>query len=183
MALICSMMILDASIVSKINYEHIVLCSALVTALDLVLDPIAIDEGRWYWDKPGKYYGVPIKNFIGWFFNSAVILITFSILSYPFSNENNFPAYIEFSPGILFIVLPAIASRPCFERDLNKAGAVGIIITLILIFLCGIIFYRAPMIQKHSITKKNLLYNFIFRASLDKKIRTYYTFLNRCSMQ
>ena len=29
------------------------------------------------------------------------------------------------------------------------------------------------MLQKHSITKKNLLYNFIFRASLDKKIRTY----------
>ena len=33
------------------------------------------------------------------------------------------------------------------------------------------------MIQKHSITKKNLLYNFIFRASLDKKIRTYYHLL------
>ena len=137
MALICSMMILDGSIVSKINYEHIFLCSALVTALDLVLDPIAVDEGRWHWHKPGKYYGVPLKNFIGWFFNSAVILITYSILSYPFSNENNFPGYIEFSPGILFVVLPAIASRPCFERDLNKAGAVGIIITLILIFLCG----------------------------------------------
>ena len=33
------------------------------------------------------------------------------------------------------------------------------------------------MVQKHSITKKNLLYNFIFRASLDKKIRTYYHLL------
>ena len=51
--------------------------------------------------------------------------------------ENNFREYIEFSPGILFVVLPAIASRPCFERDLSKAGAIGIFITLILIFLCG----------------------------------------------
>ena len=33
------------------------------------------------------------------------------------------------------------------------------------------------MIRKNSITKKNLFYNFIFRASLDKKIRTYYHLL------
>ena len=33
------------------------------------------------------------------------------------------------------------------------------------------------MVRKNSITKKNLFYNFIFRASLDKKIRTYYYLL------
>ena len=137
MALICSMMILDSSIVGRINYQHILLCSALVTALDLVLDPIAVDEGRWFWDKPGNYYGIPVKNFIGWFFNSTVILITFTLFSSPISNENNFPAYVEFSPGILFIILPAIASRPCYERGLYKAAATGIIITLVLIFQCA----------------------------------------------
>ena len=47
--------------------------------------------------------------------------------------------YVTYSPGLLFVVLPIIAARPCFERKLNWAGTIGIVFTII---LTGIISYR-----------------------------------------
>ena len=133
MALVCSMMIIDGSVVSIINLSHILLTTLLVTILDLVLDPIAVDEGRWSWEMPGKYYGVPIKNFIGWFFNCSLILFLFSMISSSHVITNSYVKYIEFAPGILFVILPAIAARPCFERNLNIAGIIGLLFTIILV--------------------------------------------------
>ena len=133
MALVCTMMIIDGTVGSTINLSHILLTALFVTILDLVLDPIAVDEGRWSWDMPGKYYGVPIKNFIGWFFNSILILLLFSMISSSHVITNPYLKYIEFAPGILFVILPAIAARPCFERNLNIAGILGLLFTIILV--------------------------------------------------
>lgn len=133
MALVCAMMLIDGSVVNTIRVSHILLSAFLVTILDLVLDPIAVDEGRWFWEMPGKYYGVPIKNFIGWFFNCSLILLLFSMISSSHMITNSYVKYIEFAPGILFVILPAIAARPCFERNLNIAGIIGLLFTIILV--------------------------------------------------
>lgn len=135
MSLVCTMMILDGTIVTGIHFFHILIASIFVTILDLVLDPIAVDEGRWSWDQPGKYYGVPVKNFIGWFFNSSIILLVFSLLAKPNIIIESYNKYMEFSPGILFIFLPAIAARPCYERDLIIPAIIGLLFTFILIIL------------------------------------------------
>ena len=135
MALICSMLILDVKIISDISILHILLTSFFITILDLVLDPIAVDEGRWFWDEPGKYYGVPLKNFIGWFFNTTLVLLVFSFLSFEHSITNVYPNYFTFAPAILFIILPLIAARPCFERNLNIAAIIGVLFTLALIII------------------------------------------------
>ena len=135
MALVCTMMIIDGAVDSTIHLSHILLTAMLVTILDLVLDPIAVDEGRWSWDNPGKYYGVPIKNFIGWFFNCSVILLLFSLIGTSHIMTNSYAKYIEFAPGILFVILPAIAARPCFERNLKNAGIIGLLFTSILIIM------------------------------------------------
>ena len=47
--------------------------------------------------------------------------------------------YVTYSPGLLFVVLPIIAARPCFERKLNWAGTIGIVFTFI---LTGLISYK-----------------------------------------
>lgn len=40
----------------------------VLTALDLIADPIAVDNGYWVWVHEGKYFGVPLMNFtLGWF--------------------------------------------------------------------------------------------------------------------
>jgi len=135
MALVCTMLIFDGQIVSDVTIVHIIFASMFITILDLVLDPIAVDEGRWSWDIPGKYYGVPLKNFFGWFFNTAVILLVFSLLASNHTIINTYSNYILFSPGILFIILPLIAARPCLERNLNIAAIIGILFTSILIII------------------------------------------------
>jgi putative membrane protein len=42
----------------------------LLTAWDLVLDPAMAHESLrvkfWVWDEQGPYFGMPIKNFVGW---------------------------------------------------------------------------------------------------------------------
>ena len=135
MALICTMLIFDGQVVTNITITHILLTSIFITILDLVLDPIAVDEGRWSWDKPGKYYGVPVKNFLGWFFNTSVILLVFSLIASNYTIINTYPNYIIFSPGLLFIILPTIAARPCLERKLNIAAYIGFLFTSILIIM------------------------------------------------
>lgn len=44
----------------------------LVVGLDGVLDPGAVALGFWGWDDPGRYYGVPLRNFAGWVLSGGV---------------------------------------------------------------------------------------------------------------
>tara|TARA_B100000941_G_scaffold233891_1_gene176484 strand:- start:44 stop:694 length:651 start_codon:yes stop_codon:yes gene_type:complete len=133
MSLSCSFLILGTDITGIFPFSVIILCSSFVTILDIVLDPIAVDEGRWKWDLPGRYYGVPLQNFIGWFFNTTIILLLYNLIAVydvPGGSQSN---YVQYAPAFLFIILPSIAARPCFERDLKTAGIIGVSFTLFLI--------------------------------------------------
>ena len=139
MSLNCSFLMLNIKFNSIISLEVILMTSTFITILDLILDPIAVNEGRWKWDKPGNYYGVPIQNFLGWFFNTTIILVLFKLLSSKYMISESHSFYVTFAPGLLFICMPIIASRPCFERKLYFAGYIGILFT---IFLSAILFYE-----------------------------------------
>ena len=114
----------------SINYFFIILTAIFVMLLDLVLDPLAVDEKRWNWELPGIYYGIPILNFFGWLLVPLLILLIFQYCSYPVIKIiSSYSVLFQYSPGILFIFLPIIASRPCFERGLIIPGYVGVIIS------------------------------------------------------
>ena len=49
-----------------------VLTAVVATAVDLVLDPAAVNLGFWQWREPGFFYGVPIVNFMGWLLSCFV---------------------------------------------------------------------------------------------------------------
>jgi hypothetical protein len=38
----------------------------LGTALDLLMEPVAMRSGLWQWTPPGPWLGVPVGNFVGW---------------------------------------------------------------------------------------------------------------------
>ncbi len=46
--------------------------AVLLTLVDGVLDPGAASLGFWVWPEGGIYYGVPITNYLGWLFSSAL---------------------------------------------------------------------------------------------------------------
>ena len=51
-------------------------------AIDLVMDPVSIRSGAWTWVHGGPYFGVPIGNFVGWFFVTIVATGVFRLFEY-----------------------------------------------------------------------------------------------------
>lgn len=54
--------------------------AALMTLLDVVIDPLAVRGGRWFlgdlfhYPEGGLYFGVPLSNFLGWFIVGAATM-------------------------------------------------------------------------------------------------------------
>jgi uncharacterized membrane protein len=38
----------------------------IMTAWDIIMDPIMVAGGSWVWDTKGAYFGIPLQNFLGW---------------------------------------------------------------------------------------------------------------------
>jgi uncharacterized membrane protein len=38
----------------------------VMTAWDVIMDPIMVAGGHWIWDTNGAYFGIPLQNFWGW---------------------------------------------------------------------------------------------------------------------
>jgi putative membrane protein len=55
--------------------------AALLTGMDLLLDPAAVSVGLWRYTKPGIYYGIPWTNFAGWLLVGAVASVVLNCLS------------------------------------------------------------------------------------------------------
>jgi len=55
----------------------------VMTAWDLVMDPIMVARGNWVWDAKGAYFGIPLQNFLGWW---LTIFTTFALYLWLFGN-------------------------------------------------------------------------------------------------
>jgi len=53
----------------------VLLGALLITALDLVVDPILSGPifRAWVWETAGPYYGVPIQNYVGWIVTAFMV--------------------------------------------------------------------------------------------------------------
>lgn len=52
-------------------------CSSLLAAYDLTLEPMAMQFGLWKWAWEGSYYGTPYRNFLGWFLVGLTIYASY----------------------------------------------------------------------------------------------------------
>ncbi|MCX6053410.1 MAG: carotenoid biosynthesis protein [Chloroflexi bacterium] len=57
----------------------------IMTAWDVVMDPMMVSGGFWTWEVRGEYFGVPLQNFFGWWLTtfSAVLLYGFATSKLP----------------------------------------------------------------------------------------------------
>ncbi|ABP95518.1 putative membrane protein [Metallosphaera sedula] len=51
--------------------------SWIMVIIDLTVDPL-FSKFDWHWITPGQYFGVPISNFVSWYFISLLIYVTWS---------------------------------------------------------------------------------------------------------
>ncbi len=63
------------------KFSTVALLSGWMTAIDLLIDPLAAHQfGYWRWLEQGIYYGIPVRNFMGWFLVSLLIVIVDNFL-------------------------------------------------------------------------------------------------------
>lgn len=49
----------------------------VMTAWDLVMDPLMVAVGYWVWDRKGAYFGIPLQNYAGWWLTTFVTFLLF----------------------------------------------------------------------------------------------------------
>ncbi|MGH9754625.1 MAG: carotenoid biosynthesis protein [Blastocatellia bacterium] len=92
------------------------LAALWMTAIDLVIDPLAANQlGYWRWARSGAYYGIPLRNFIGWFVVSFIIFSGFRSVS----QENQVARYVGLSIVLFFTAI-------ALSFGLVLAGSIGL---------------------------------------------------------
>ena len=103
-----------------------------MVAIDLLIDPLAANRlGYWRWIETGAYYGVPARNFLGWFLVSFMI---FGIVrQHP---QSDLWARSVGLSILLFFTVIALAYQ------LALAAGVGLVLSLVHLALAVIIHRR-----------------------------------------
>ena len=87
----------------KRRVRWILSAAVLLTLIDGVLDPGAASLGFWVWPQGGSYYGIPVSNYLGWLFSSA--LTAALLLGLGYRRWGSVPP----PPGLLDSALIAVA--------------------------------------------------------------------------
>jgi len=89
----------------------VIIAAAWMTAIDLLIDPLAAGPlDYWRWAEQGTYYGVPARNFLGWFFVSLLIFALAGRVAGRGRGRNPAAQFIGVSI-IVFFALIALAHR------------------------------------------------------------------------
>jgi uncharacterized membrane protein len=60
----------------------------IITAWDLVMDPVMVAGGHWVWDTQGAYFGIPLQNYWGWWLTAFTIFILYQLVRGRPQNES-----------------------------------------------------------------------------------------------
>jgi Carotenoid biosynthesis protein len=94
--------------------------------VDMAADPLSVLGDRWFlgrlfwYDPPGPYFGVPISNYLGWFFVGAISIAVFQLLDSRLNRGRG-------KPGGVLAQFPSRA----LLGPLLYAGIVGFAITML----------------------------------------------------
>ncbi|KAF0106319.1 MAG: hypothetical protein FD146_2688 [Anaerolineaceae bacterium] len=84
----------------------------VMTAWDLVMDPIMVSGGHWVWDVNGAYHGIPLQNFWGWwltvFTTYALYLLISGKSRQPAATESDGWAVASYLVTALGLIVPCL---------------------------------------------------------------------------
>ena len=113
---------------------EIVLVPLILVSMDFILDPVAVNYDKlWHWEKGSFYFGIPLRNFLGWYLVGllSTLLFVFTVKSRPLSfnifyllpiiayafildnvpklyRRNKFLTVIGVSPAVAWIILSTV---------------------------------------------------------------------------
>lgn len=59
----------------------IFLTPLILVSLDFIVDPVSVNINKlWQWEKGSRYFGIPLRNFLGWYMVSLIATLIFSFI-------------------------------------------------------------------------------------------------------
>jgi uncharacterized membrane protein len=96
----------------------------VMTAWDLVMDPIMVAGGHWVWDTNGAYFGIPLQNFSGWW---VTVFTTFTLYGIIFGKSRPEPSPSFDLLAVLSYLVTAIGiTLGAFLSGLGALGMIGL---------------------------------------------------------
>jgi len=74
------------------------MAALFMVMVDMIVDPLSVLGDRWFlgkifwYDPPGPHFGVPISNYLGWFFVAAITIAIFQLLDVALNRGSAKPA-------------------------------------------------------------------------------------------
>ncbi|OIO12915.1 hypothetical protein COV53_06205 [Candidatus Gottesmanbacteria bacterium CG11_big_fil_rev_8_21_14_0_20_37_11] len=114
---------------SKIT--EIILLSLIMVSIDLIIDPVSVKRKMWSWQTGSRYFGIPLKNFFGWFLVSIIVsFISIALLDLKILNNNLLVNTLPiFSCLLLFMNVKLMYS---LNKHLALIGCVPFVLWIIL---------------------------------------------------
>ena len=87
-----SFVIADWVIPAKSAWRSVLVAAVgavIMTAWDVVMDPVMVSGGHWVWEVNGPYFGIPLQNFSGWWLTTFVTFLVFLWLGKPMLPEHS----------------------------------------------------------------------------------------------
>lgn len=104
--------------------------ATVMTAWDVVMDPLMVRLGFWVWDVEGAYFGVPMQNYLGWFVTAWCVLVLYGVLL-PKPGRQPAPSttagFARMAPGVYLItwLFNSVAVLRLGMGGVAVAGAFG----------------------------------------------------------
>jgi putative membrane protein len=121
----------------------------LLTVWDLVLDPAmaheSLDVQFWVWDETGPYFGMPIKNFIGWSVTGLLFMAVSRCL---------WKSDVQFNTVWMRLPTAVYAANLVFAMVIS--ASVGLWFPILLAVLLGLVPAALAVIPRWSISPRRL---------------------------
>jgi len=116
------------------------MASLFMVMIDWVVDPLSVLGDRWFlgkifwYDPPGPHFGVPISNYLGWYFVAAVTIAIFVALDWllnrdarPYGARQSFPSRALLGPA-LYLAIACFGITMLFRIGATEIGWASVFI-------------------------------------------------------
>jgi len=116
----------------KISIVLLILLDALVvTAMDVILDPLRVAQGAWVWEYGGPFYGVPISNYVGWIVVAAISIGIFRIIEYRKPGDDKvIGGKISVMPPVIYMLIAGYLVISAADLGMLDVALIGLLATL-----------------------------------------------------
>ncbi len=98
----------------------------VMTAWDMVMDPVMVWGGHWVWDVEGPYYGIPLQNYWGWWLTVFTTYALYLLLAG--KQEKPADARSDRLPVLMYMIVGLANIIPLFIGGVSDLGLIGVFV-------------------------------------------------------